>query len=194
MKIAVGGPPGAGKTTVSFLLSEWLNMPVCSLDNYRQKLYPKWGYSEEMAESIFQREGALALHQYESEYELRALEHTLTLEYSLIIDLSGGVLLQNCAANKRRLENALTAIDLLIFLLPAQSRPHKALSILQDRITIRDKGNGFVQQWLRFGGTDFLRKMVNVTLDSCKQFAAVCIDTEEPLEETILETLRMYFR
>lgn len=192
MKIAVGGPPGAGKTTVSFFLSELLDMPIFSLDDCRQTLYPQWGYSDDTAESIFRQEGALALHQYESEYELRAMEHALSFEQSLIIDLSGGVLLQKSDDHELRLKRALAEIDLLLLVLPTLTESPKALSILENRVAMRDNGNGVVYQWLAFGGKDFLQQMVKATLECAKRFDTVFIDTEEIIEDTILEILRTH--
>ncbi|MFX0559963.1 hypothetical protein TEPIDINF_001376 [Tepidibacillus infernus] len=194
MKIAVGGPPGSGKSTISFLLSEWLTLPVYSLDDYREKSYQQWGYSPKTAESILKQKGALALHHYESKFELRALEHILKLNKSFIIDLSGGVLFQHGIKNKRRLYVALTKINLLLLASPTKNGLNNAINILKDRIEKRENGCEYVDHWIKFGGIDFLRKIVNITLDISKKNNVIYIDTENFEENFLLETLQLFFK
>lgn len=63
------GPPNVGKSEVSSLLSEKLNMPIISLEDSRDKYYKELGYDKKYADKLKKENGYLARYKYSKKFE-----------------------------------------------------------------------------------------------------------------------------
>ena len=58
------GPIGTGKSTLSRLLAEKLNLPQCPMDELRWPYYKEIGYEEEVQKRIQEQEGFPGVYRY----------------------------------------------------------------------------------------------------------------------------------
>ena len=63
------GPPNVGKSEVSSLLSEKLNLPIISLEDSRDKYYKQLGYDKKYADKLKKEKGLLERYKYSKEFE-----------------------------------------------------------------------------------------------------------------------------
>lgn len=80
---------GSGKSTQGKLLSEKLEIPRCSLDDYRWDYYKEIGYDTDFADRLQKAGGFWAKYMYWKEFEIHAVERTLEEHRDCVIDFGG---------------------------------------------------------------------------------------------------------
>jgi hypothetical protein len=76
--IVLIGPSLVGKSTLSKLVGERLNLPVVELDDLRWDYYAEMGYDRNYGNALRQREGFRALVTYWKRFDIHAVERVLT--------------------------------------------------------------------------------------------------------------------
>jgi len=126
------GPIGVGKTTQAKLLSATLNLPQCSMDDYRWDYYKEIGYDEAFAERLSKHVGFWALYMYWKEFECYAVERLLSEHSNCVIDFGGGHSVFEIDTHFSRVKAALDPYPNIVLLLPS-SDPDESLRILNER-------------------------------------------------------------
>lgn len=92
--IIVLGPPGAGKTTLSAVLSARVKMPCRSMDAERDSVAPRFGFSSTRAERLFRDGGAVEYAAYTNKFDCVVLEHWLAAANPSVVDTSGALVME----------------------------------------------------------------------------------------------------
>jgi shikimate kinase len=161
--IVIAGPPAAGKSTVSTALGQLLDRQVLHLDSGRITRYAPFGYTEERAEHCYQRSGAAGLLEYETRFEVRALQRCLDREPSTVLDTGGGLLHQHNQTNQERLDRALTQADLFVLVLPFAEDRHRSVRTLVQRLRERAQHDPGTADWLDRGGVEVMGTLVTAS-------------------------------
>jgi shikimate kinase len=163
VSIVIAGPPAAGKSTVSTSLARLLGRQVLHLDSGRIRRYAPFGYTEERAEHCYQLGGAAGLLEYETQFEVRALQRCLDREPSTVLDTGGGVLHQLEQTNQQRLDRALMQADLFVLVLPFADNRHRAVLTLVQRLRERAQHDPATADWLDRGGVEVMDTLVTAS-------------------------------
>ena len=126
------GPIGVGKSTQGKLLSETLNLPQCSMDQYRWDYYKEIGYDEEFDQKLSKHVGFWARYMYWKEFECYAVERLLSEHSNCVIDFGGGHSVYEIDTHFSRVKDALKPYRHIVLLLPS-SDPDESLRILNER-------------------------------------------------------------
>lgn len=71
------GPPNVGKSEVSSLLSEKLNIPIISLEDSRDEYYKEIGYDKIYANKLKKEQGYLERYKYTKKFESHHISNVL---------------------------------------------------------------------------------------------------------------------
>lgn len=130
--IVLIGPIGAGKSTVGSLLATHLNLPQCSMDEYRWDYYKEIGYDEELAKHKRATEGFWGVYQYWKPFEAYAVERLLSEHKKCVIDFGAGHSVYEDASLFHKVQQALASYSNIILLLPSPNLDESA-QILNER-------------------------------------------------------------
>lgn len=128
------GPVRAGKSTLSQLLSQALDLPRVSLDDLRWPYYREIGYDEALARTIRQQGGFLALVLYWQLFDVYAIERALAEHQHCIFDCGAGTGAYESQEARARLRRVLAPYPNVVLILPSPDI-EEMLRILQDRDT-----------------------------------------------------------
>jgi shikimate kinase len=127
------GPLGAGKTTVSRLLAEKLDLPYCPVDEVRWLYYPQVGYDETIASQIAASgQGIRGVLRYSKLFEAQMVELVLA-DHHGIIDFGASNSVYEDQDLFARVENALKPYPNVILLLPSPDMD-ESVQILKNRL------------------------------------------------------------
>lgn len=128
------GPVRTGKTTIGRLLSEKLDLPQISFDALRWKYYAEIGYKPQLARTIRQQGGFLALVLYWQLFDAYAIERLLADHRHSIFDLGAGGGASESQESFARVQRALAYYSNVILILPSPDL-EETLQILKSRDT-----------------------------------------------------------
>lgn len=147
LNYVIVGPPGAGKSTASALLSQKLRLPLKSMDADRSTIAGRYGYSVARAERIYTTLGAEGYTRYVTKFDAVLLAKWLN-EEPAVIDTSGGIISQ---IHTLRTQHAnCSAIWVLI------RPPIESERFWRERITQRDPND----PWWHRGGDNVQRAAI----------------------------------
>jgi shikimate kinase len=126
------GPVRTGKTTLGGLLAQQLGMPHISLDEIRWRYYEQIGYDAELAQTIRQQGGFLALALYWQLFDAYSVERVLAEHPNCVIDFGAGVGVYESQEQFARVKQALAGYHNVFLLLPSPDRL-ESLQILRER-------------------------------------------------------------
>jgi shikimate kinase len=126
------GPVRTGKSTLAKLLSRTLGRPQVSLDDLRWKYYREIGYDNELAATIRQQGGFLALVLYWQLFDAHAVERVLAEHRDCIFDFGAGAGASESLEHIARVERALAPYPNVMLVLPSPDTD-ETLQILQAR-------------------------------------------------------------
>jgi shikimate kinase len=131
-EILLLGPVRTGKSTLAGLLAQQLGMPRVSLDEMRWRYYEEIGYDAELAQTIRQRGGFLALVLYWQLFDAYSVERVLAEHPHCVIDFGAGVGVYESQEQFARVQRALAAYRNVFLILPSPDRV-ESLQILRER-------------------------------------------------------------
>ena len=142
LPIVLIGPICSGKSTLAQLLADSLGLKRYELDEQRWDYYEEIGYDKEIAQQIVESErGRLGLLQYWKPFEAHAVERVVTEYQDGVIDFGAGHSVYENASLFSRVQQALTPLRNIIFLLPSEDLV-KSTMILNQRFAALLKGEG----------------------------------------------------
>lgn len=113
------GPIGVGKTTQAKLLSEELQIPMCSYDEIKGKYWKELGLSIEAAKSIAEKDGEYAMISYMNEFKSKTISSIVKDHPRHIIDLGGGAQTFDEPHQVNIVKQAFESISNIFLLLPS---------------------------------------------------------------------------
>lgn len=126
------GPMRAGKTTVSKLVAEKLDLRLVRLDQIRWDYYATLGYDEDHAKSL-RKSGGLDFYNYMKPFEAALVEHIVQLHpEDTVIDFGAGHSVYEQEDLFQRVRKALEPFPHIIYLVPC-SDVEAAVQILNQR-------------------------------------------------------------
>lgn len=135
--IVLIGPSKAGKTTVSQLLGQRLNMPVVQLDDLRWDYYAEVGYDAQKAAEIRAEKGLHGVAAYWKLFDLHAVQRVLAdYPQNTVIAFGAGHSYYEDPTALAQAKAALSGHH-VILLLPAPDN-NEALRILEARLAEED--------------------------------------------------------
>ena len=132
MKFCCSGPVRTGKSTLGGLLARQLGMPQVSLDQIRWRYYEQIGYDAELAKTLRQQGGFLALMLYWQLFDAYSVERVLAEYPNCVIDFGAGVGVYESLEQFDRVKRALAAYRNVFLILPSPDR-RESLQILRER-------------------------------------------------------------
>ena len=126
------GPIGVGKSTQGQLLSEAINLPRCSMDDFRWDYYTEIGCDREFGDKLANQIGFWAIYMYWKEFESYAVERLLSEHRDCVIDFGAGQSVYEIDTHFSRVQNALKPYRNIVLLLPS-SDPAESTRILNER-------------------------------------------------------------
>lgn len=127
------GPMRAGKTTISKLVAEKLNLPRVRLDEIRWGYYATLGYDEDHAKSLRKSGGFTSFYNYMKPYEAALVEHVVQLHpQDTVIDFGAGHSVYEQEDLFQRVQKALEPFPYILYLTPC-SDVEEAVQILNQR-------------------------------------------------------------
>jgi shikimate kinase len=131
-EILLLGPVRTGKSTLGSLLAQQLGVPQVSLDQLRWRYYEEIGYDAELARTIRQHGGFLALTLYWQLFDAYSVERVLAEHSNCVIDFGAGVGVYECHEQFARVKRALAGYRNVFLILPSPDR-RESLQILRER-------------------------------------------------------------
>lgn len=127
------GPLATGKTTISKLLGEALNIPTLELDDVRWDYYAEIGYDPDYAEQLRREGGIKARGIYWKPFELYSVERILQ-DYpsGYVLSFGAGNSVYDDPAHIERAQKALAAFPYVVLLLPSPDA-NESLRVLMER-------------------------------------------------------------
>src|SRR5262245_61488371 len=117
-EILLLGPVRTGKSTLGRLLAQHLGVPCISLDEIRWRYYQEIGYNTELAQTIRQRGGFLALVLYWQLFDAYSVERVLAEYPNCVIDCGAGVGVYESQEQFARVKRVLAAYRNIFLILP----------------------------------------------------------------------------
>ncbi len=112
------GPVAVGKTVVARCLSDRLGKPLISMDEVRIGYYCELGYDADLAQSLYEKDGAASLWCYWKAFDPYSVEQILADYRGYIIDMGGGSSVHEHDDQLERVKRALAPYRNVILLLP----------------------------------------------------------------------------
>jgi shikimate kinase len=131
-KVILIGPISAGKSTLSRLVAEQLDLPCRHMDGIRLGYYREIGYDEELAKEAHAAEGFWGLYKYWKPFEAYAVERLLTEPGSVVVDLGGGHSVYESESLLSRVERLMDPFPYVFLLLPSPD-PDASIRALKER-------------------------------------------------------------
>jgi shikimate kinase len=150
------GPIGTGKSTVAALLAEKLNLPRCSMDEFRWNYYAEIGYDSEIAKQKREVEGFWGLYRYWKPFEAYAVERLLSVHRHGVIDFGAGHSVYEDDELFRRVQQVLAPYPNVVLLLPSAN--------LEESLQILNGRTGYVPDGKPHLNEHFLRHHSNYSL------------------------------
>lgn len=126
------GPIGCGKSTISQLLSERLNIPRRSMDELRWYYYDEIGYDQSIARQKYTEERDWGLYRYWKPFEVHAVERILSDYDGCVIDFGAGNTVYEDEELFERVHRVLSPHPCVVLLLPSPD-PEESIRILRAR-------------------------------------------------------------
>ncbi|MFZ5354846.1 MAG: shikimate kinase [Bacillota bacterium] len=126
------GPVGVGKSTIAKLLSQKLEMSLCSLDDIRWTYYKEIGFSNLKQNFIFFTSGVKGVYKYWKKYEAHAVKRVLESYGDCVFDFGAGHSVYEDEELFQKVKNVLEPYDNIILLLPCDDIV-KSMEILNKR-------------------------------------------------------------
>ncbi len=126
------GPVAVGKTSVARCLAERLELPMITMDQVRVGYYTELGYDPELAESLYEKDGAASLWCYVKAFDPYSVERILADYPGHIIDMGGGSSVHEHDDQLERVKRALAPYRNVVLLLPFED-PKASLAFLDER-------------------------------------------------------------
>lgn len=127
------GPVGSGKSTLGKMLSSRLNMPQCSLDDKRFKIYEEIGYDYELASEIMNKEGFLGIYKYWKPFEAYSVKRILELYQGYVHDFGAGHSVYEDSKLFEEVRETLEDYPNVVLLLPSPDK-ERTKQILFERV------------------------------------------------------------
>ncbi|MCX6048552.1 MAG: shikimate kinase [Chloroflexi bacterium] len=131
-EIILIGPIGAGKSTLSRLLAEKLDLPRASMDDLRWDYYKEIGFDEAVQKQIGDQEGFPGVYRYWKPFEAHAVERLLAEQHNCVIDFGGGHSVYEDDALFARVQQILAPYPNVILILPSPDLD-ESVRILRER-------------------------------------------------------------
>jgi hypothetical protein len=162
--IVVVGPPAAGKSVVASMLADRFGRSVTRFDDDRARWYGRFGYSEEVADAVYDTGGLRAWHAYTARHDVRALDREVDAANDGVIDTGGGIALQvRESAEEQMLHDALDSADLGVLVCPHLDHVDQAVAVLDRRLAAREPDRAR-NDWQQPDGAALLREIVLASL------------------------------
>lgn len=127
------GPPMAGKTTLSRLIAEKLELPHTCLDDLRWKYMQEIGYRKELDNEFRQRGGFLARALYWQLFGAHTVERFLAEHEGGVLDFGGGATVYDSAEANERIRQALAPYANVFLILPSPDL-NESYHVLSERL------------------------------------------------------------
>lgn len=168
-KIILIGPIGTGKTTLSNLVSQALDLPCVHMDDVRIRLYQEIGYDQDEARRLMATEGFLGLYRYWKPFEVHAVERVVSEPVPAVLDFGGGHAVQEDIELFSRVERALAPFPNVILILPTPSK-EESIKILRARAgAVESGGMDFHEHFVRHHSSYDLAKYIVYTKNKSPQ-------------------------
>ncbi len=131
-EIILLGPPAVGKTTTAKLLSEKLDKPLVSIDDYRFDYYREIGYDDQHMKLLLEKAGIMAIYQYGKIFDAYSIERLLSDHRDCIFDFGGGTNASGIKFEADRIKNALKPYKNIFLLFPCADKK-EALKFIFER-------------------------------------------------------------
>jgi shikimate kinase len=159
------GPIGCGKSTVSELLSQWLDVPRRSMDELRWYYYDEIGYDHSIARQKYIEERDWGLYRYWKSFEAHAVERILSDFSGCVIDFGAGNTVYDDEELFGRVRRALSPHPAVVLLLPSPD-VEESIRILRSRNRyLTDVQHEINQHFVRHRSNYDLAKVIVYTKD-----------------------------
>ena len=138
-EIILIGPVGVGKTTVSNLLSQKLNLPKVSMDDLLFQYMTEVGFQEAHWKEIIEKQGKTAGYRYLKVFGSYAVTRLLESHKDCIFDFGGGGVMGEFPDEFDRMKLALEPFENIVFLIPSPDKA-ESLQFLYDRMKLKPNG------------------------------------------------------
>ncbi len=135
--IIVIGPIRSGKSSICKKLSEKLNKNHVDMDDQRANLYPKLGYSDELAEKEYKSKGIEGWYLYQKPFELNAVKNIMRNNKNAVIEFGGGQSVYEDETQVKEFISLMSGEKHIFLLLPCIDK-NRAIEILDKRIGDED--------------------------------------------------------
>lgn len=139
-EIILIGPPGAGKSTIGWLLSEKLGIPQIPLDSIKYDYFEEIGYDKAYAAEIYKTKGFHELHKYWRPFDVHSVQRILE-NRDAVIDFGAGASVYDEAEHFEKVRNALEPFPFVILLQPMPDK-EKSIEILHSRNGYNEEPEG----------------------------------------------------
>lgn len=126
------GPPKAGKSTVGKLLAERLNLSYRSTHEVNLEDYAEFGYDDDLASELWEKEGAYTYCRYAMPFGMRAIEKLLAETERGIVEIHGDYSVFTDEGMYSQIEKLLAPYDNVVQLLPSPDQ-EKSVEVLRER-------------------------------------------------------------
>jgi shikimate kinase len=133
------GPVGVGKTTVSTLLAEKLNIPKVSMDDVLFDYFREVGFDEKHWKLIREKLGGPAAYRYLKVFGSYGVKRILEDHHNCIFDFGGGGVMGEFPDELEAMKVALAGFENVVLLMPTQDKA-QSLEFLYNRNNWQPKG------------------------------------------------------
>lgn len=131
-EILLIGPMGVGKSTVSALLSERLDLQQISLDDIHMYYYYKQGYNRAQANKLSKQLGGQAMYSYFKPFDVEAVVHMLQDFKNCIFDFGAGHSVYEEKGHFAKVSNSFQPFENVVLLIPSADH-EESLAFLLER-------------------------------------------------------------
>ncbi len=138
-EIVLIGPPTVGKSTVSKVLAEKLDIPKVSMDDVLFGYFREVGFDENHWKLIREKLGPSAAYRYLKVFGSYGVKRILESHHNCIFDFGGGGVMGDFPDEFAAMKAMLTDFGNVVFLIPAHDKK-ESLQYLYDRLKINPPG------------------------------------------------------